>query len=79
MVRKAGSFISEASDSDFEVGPMEPATQIYLSEQLSATRRAMRAPSRAISATSCSQPYSCWLMRLDENVLVSMMSAPAST
>ena len=81
--------MSDGSDSDFAVGPIDPATNTFLGEPTpapsrregrysSATLRAIRAPSRAISRAKSSQRYSFWLMRLAENVLVVMMSAPAS-
>ena len=70
--------MSVASERVFDVGPMLPATHTLRCLQLSAACRAMAAPSMFIRAARCAMPYSFCEMRLAPNVLVVMMSAPAS-
>ena len=72
-----GSETSGESESDFDVGPTLPATRT-LRVDSSATSRANLAPSKAILSANSSQPYSDWEILFALNVLVSMISAPAS-
>ena len=74
----AGSFMSGDSERDLDVGPMLPATYIFLCPpQDSAASRAILAPAYAMSKAYSAQPYSSCDILLALNVLVSMMSAPA--
>ena len=83
---KAESETSGESESDFEVGPMLPATHTFLcrpteaatASASSAASRAIRAPSYAICPANASQPYSACEITLALKVLVSMISAPAA-
>ena len=82
----AGSATFGDSESDFDVGPMLPATHTLRSMPIDAARaaassaasRAMRAPSKAIFDANDSHPYSDCDMTFALNVFVSMISAPAA-
>ena len=75
----ASSWVSAPSGSNRSpVGPTEPATTTGRSAA-SATPRAMAAAALASSATRCSARWRANRLRLHPNVLVRMMSAPAST
>ncbi len=80
MGRDAGSLMSADIDEAMPVGPMEPATKRGRSgvEYLSASLRAICAPAVLICLTRWSVEYSFCESRVALNVLVSMMSAPAS-
>ncbi len=75
----ASSRVSAPSGSNRSpVGPTEPATTTGRSAA-SATPRAMAAAALANSVTRCSARWRANRLRLHPNVLVRMMSAPAST
>ena len=77
-------------ESDFDVGPMLPATKIFFSVSAffplsrnvsiaaSAASLAILAPSYAILDASAPHPYSSWDILLALNVFASIMSAPAA-